>query len=417
MRAEEQAENGEELGLTRVMDNWGGEDWSRTGDAAARSGKQFKMTEAEASKVFGVNEEDQLVERIHGDLARGAKFVAEHWDGGAASTIVGAVTHRIATPARGARGRVVPTVKAQALHKGNGGGGAEGEVPYVLPGMKLSPIGQTEQGATPHDQECPNYGLDETEFLIVGFAGHLWRKTIEIRKLDGTVLGVIKRGCPAFLDAFVYKVPVEHANGCRQVGNPLGLGEDEDVAKCAMPEQEVLYTNYWTGVLNKPKIQVFDCHEDPLFNVLVEERDVHIHEHVRIHSDFVVMDITGHVIGYCRSGKEKKGLRHIDDHNITLVDLDGDEVATAVRPLHWENGATEHVWQVTIIKDLGPNTLSDMRVVVTSVAQHVFQHMEDDWCSDIVYMLTPILLTVVFIALVAGMSAVCSWKIIVVKSN
>ena len=110
------------------------------------------VTLAIDSQVFGVNEEDQLVERIHGDLARGAKFVAEHWDGGAASTIVGAVTHGIVTPARDARGRVVPTVKAQAQHKGNGGGGAEGEVPDVLPGMELSPIGQTEQGATPHDQ-------------------------------------------------------------------------------------------------------------------------------------------------------------------------------------------------------------------------------------------------------------------------
>jgi len=415
MRSEERAENGEELGFTRDMDNWGGEDWSRTGDALAKSGKQFQMSAEEAAKVFGVNDEDDLVEAIHRDLAKGGKFVAEHWDGGAASTIVNVVTHGITTPpAKGARGRAKSNRKAQALFKV---GGDEGKVPDVLPGMELSPIGQTEQGQTPHDQECPNYGLDETEFQIVGFAGHLWRKTIEVRKMDGTVLGIIKRGCPAFLDAFTYKVPVAHANGCRHQSGMLNIGEEDNVFKCATPEQEVLYTNYWSGVLNKPRIQVFDCHEDSLFNVLVEQRDVDIHEHIRVHSDFVVLDISGNVLGYCRSGAAKKNVQHINDHNITLVDLDGDEVATAMRPLHWENGATEHVWHVTIIKDLGPNTLSDMRVVVTSVAQHVFQHMEDDWCSDIVYMLTPVLLTVVFIAVVAGVSAVCSWKIIVVKSH
>ncbi|KAJ1476630.1 hypothetical protein T484DRAFT_1824303, partial [Baffinella frigidus] len=188
MRSEERAENGEELGFTRDMDNWGGEDWSRTGDALAKSGKQFQMSAEEAAKVlptaqraapctpylarlampvcrwaacgnsqapdcpyfdpapppvtlssesqvFGVNDEDDLVEAIHRDLAKGGKFVAEHWDGGAASTIVNVVTHGITTPpAKGARGRAKSNRKAQALFKV---GGDEGKVPDVLPGMEL----------------------------------------------------------------------------------------------------------------------------------------------------------------------------------------------------------------------------------------------------------------------------------------
>ena len=59
-----------------------------------------------------------------------------------------------------------------------------GEGRWQVKGQMLSPIGQEEQGVNPRGQPCPNYGLNETEFLVVGFTEHYWRKTVEIRSLE-----------------------------------------------------------------------------------------------------------------------------------------------------------------------------------------------------------------------------------------
>ena len=204
MRAEERAENGEELELTRVMDNWGGEDWSRTGDAPARSGKQFKMTEAEASKVLPIAQRaapcvTHLCMARHARVAGCARkqpfdflprLGACTSSGDPGDRFAGVRSERRGsacgddpprsrqggqvrggTLGRGCREHDCERGDARYHHAGQGRagaggahregagaaqrkpwGGGEGKVPDVLPGMELSPIGQTEQGETPHDQ-------------------------------------------------------------------------------------------------------------------------------------------------------------------------------------------------------------------------------------------------------------------------
>lgn len=54
-------------------------------------------------------------------------------------------------------------------------------------------------------------------------------------------------------------------------------------------------------------------------------------------------------------------------------------VTQAERPVHWMNGATEHVWNVSLLVDSVPGTLSDTRVILVAVANNVLLHEETDW--------------------------------------
>mmetsp|Transcript_3390 Transcript_3390/g.8199 ORF Transcript_3390/g.8199 Transcript_3390/m.8199 type:complete len:354 (+) Transcript_3390:214-1275(+) len=278
-------------------------------------------------------------------------------------------------------------------------------------GEMLSPIGQEEQGVNPRGQPCPSYGLNETEFLVVGFTEHYWRKTVEIRSLEGKLLGIVKRGCPAWTNSFVWKVPQEHASGCRDHVDPSVFS-----SKCQMPETEVLYTDEFSGLLNPASVKIMDCHDDQIFTLYEEHREVIVHDY-KIHSDFVVQDLNGNVMGYCRQDQlphasAERSLVRVGQHNFTIVDLEGEAVASAVRPLHWPNGATEHAWHVTIHRESVPLTLSDVRIVAVAVVNNVLLHEEDDWCSDIVFALTPILLTLTAIALIAALSTCYSWAMV-----
>ena len=66
------------------------------------------------------------------------------------------------------------------------------------------------------------------------------------------------------------------------------------------------------------------------------------------------------------------------------------------------------MWQVEILQDPAPLTLSDMRVVAAAVVNNVLLHETTDWCSDIVWFLTPMLLTLVAIGIIAAISTCVS---------
>jgi hypothetical protein len=134
-----------------------------------------------------------------------------------------------------------------------------------------------------------------------------------------------------------------------------------------------------------------------------------IHE-FKIRSDYLIKDLNGNIMGYCRQDTGPgRSLPHVGDHNFTIVDLEGEIFATATRPLHWANGAVEHVWNVEIVQDPVPLTLSDMRIVAAAVVNNVLIHEKMDLCSDVVFMLTPMLITLCFIGIVAALSTVISW--------
>jgi len=263
----------------------------------------------------------------------------------------------------------------------------------------LSQINQPEMGTNP-GTPCPSYGLNETSYLVAGGTSHYWRKTVEIRSGDGEVLGIIKRGCPAWTNSFAWKVPEGHGQGCRIDIDPSLVDDHE----CQEPEMEVLYTDQWSGLLNDPVIRTKDCHDAPIFNIYEKKRDVILSGYM-IHSDFVIADNNDVVLGFCKLEGFEESLHGVGEHNFTFVDVDGNTVARAERPIHWENGATERVWNVTILVPGAPGTLGDARVVLSAVVHNVLLNEETDWCSDLVFTLTPVIITLCAIGLIAGISA------------
>jgi len=392
---------------------WGGAEWVDQGNSKfVPVGMKLKVTPDELDAAYGLKP-NPAITGLENDMAAGNKLAHDYWEQNVA---------HMGTGGDAERGRHMPTKVAQAKHADHKQVAEEVEEPLAkLPGNQesrrikagagsraargqvLSPIGQEEQGVNPRGQPCPNWGLDSVEFQVVGFAAHSWRKTVQIRSVEGDVLGTIKRGCPAWTNSFVWMVPDEHASGCRDNVDPNVFS-----SKCQMPEVEILYTVEFSGLLNPNGIKIIDCHDDQIFSLHEEHREIIIHD-FKIESSFLVKDLNGNTMGYCRQDKSGRGLAHVGDHNFTIVDLEGEIVATATRPLHWANGATEHVWDVKILQESVPLTLSDMRVVATAVVNNVLLHEIEDWCSDIVFALTPILITLVAIGIIAAISTCMSW--------
>jgi len=392
---------------------WGGAEWVDRGNGKAiTAGMKINVTPDELDAAYGLKP-NPVMEGLQNDVAASSRLAHDYWEQNVAHMGMGGDS---------ASGRHMPTKVAQAKHDSHKQVAAVGGQPLAkLPGNQesrrikagagsraargqvLSPIGQEEQGVNPRGQPCPNWGLDSVEFQVVGFAAHSWRKTVEIRSVEGEVLGTIKRGCPAWTNSFVWMVPDEHASGCRDNLDPNVFS-----SKCQMPEVEILYTDEFSGLLNPSGIKIMDCHDDRIFSLHEEHREIMIHD-FKIKSEFLVKDLNGNTMGYCRQDNVARGLAHVGDHNFTIIDLEGEIVATATRPLHWANGATEHVWDVQIVQESVPLTLSDMRLVATAVVNNVLLHEIEDWCSDIVFALTPILITLVAIGFIAAISTCISW--------
>ena len=397
--------------LMSVHTAWDGPEWVDREEPSKPlpPGVKLKLTPHELDEALG-DEEPAWLNGLQDGLARDSRLARDYWDEH--------VIHAGVAPAP-ARGRLASGGEAQAPREG-----APSAKPSLAPlpgnqesrrikagrgsraarGQVLSPIGQEEQGNNPRGQPCPDWGLDSTEFLVVGFAAHTWRKYVEIRSMEGEVLGTIKRGCPAWTNAFTWKVAPEHASGCRDNVDPNVFS-----SKCQMPEVEILYTDEFSGLLNPSGVRIMDCHDDKIFSLHEEHRQIIIHDY-RIKPDFVVKDLNGNTMGYCRQSETSgRGIVAVGDHNFTIVDMEGEVVATATRPLHWANGAEEHVWEVQILVPSEPLTLSDMRVVATAVVNNVLLHEVEDYCSDIVFMLTPMLITLLCIGLIAAISTCLSW--------
>lgn len=382
---------------------WGGSEWvDQASTKSVPPGMKLKVTRDELDEAFGVKP-NPVVEGLEEGIESGSKLAIDYWRQYGPDANVGAGPARLRTmqPVSGhvkSEGKLAKLPGNQESRRVKAGAGAR-----AARGQVLSPIGQEEQGVNPRGQPCPDWGLDSLEFQVVGFAAHTWRKTVEIRSLEGEVLGTIKRGCPAWTNSFVWMVPDEHASGCRDNVDPNVFS-----SKCQVPEKEILYTDEFSGLLNPSGIKIMDCHDDKIFSLHEEHREIIIHDY-KIKSDFLVKDLNGNTMGYCRQDETGRGLAHVGDHNFTIVDLEGEVVATATRPLHWANGATEHVWEVQILQDPLPLTLSDMRVVATAVVNNVLLHETEDWCSDIVFALTPMLITLVCIGIIAAVSTCISW--------
>lgn len=112
-----------------------------------------------------------------------------------------------------------------------------------------------------------------------------------------------------------------------------------------------------------------------------------------VHSNYVIESPTGEILGYCKLEGFENSLQAVSEHNFTFVDLEGNDVARAERPFHWKNGATEHVWNVTIFAPGGPGTIGDARAVLGAVVNIMLLDEETDWCSDIVFTITPVVMT------------------------
>jgi len=401
--------------LMRVHTAWGGSEWAdREPSKPLPPGVKLKLTPQELDDAYGDDPPAWLSELEDG-IERDGRLARHYWEehvasagGGAAKKALGAAPARGRLPP-GGEGARQPTEGVRARRPAKLPGNQEsrrikaGQGSRAARGQVLSPIGQEEQGVNPRGQPCPDWGLDSTDFQVVGFAAQTWRKYVEIRSMEGEVLGTIKRGCPAWTNAFVWKVPPAHASGCRDNVDPNVFS-----SKCQIPEVEILYTDEFSGLLNPSGIRIMDCHDDMIFSLHEERREIIVHDY-KIKSDFIVKDLNGNTMGYCRQSESGRGLAHVGDHNFTIVDMEGEVVATATRPLHWANGAQEHVWDVQILVEPEPLTLSDMRVVATAVVNNVLLHESEDFCSDIVFALTPILITFVCIGVIAAISTCLSW--------
>ena len=322
---------------------WGGSEWvDQSAFKAVPPGMELKVTPEELDEAYGL-EPNPVVKFLEDEVAGSGKFESD-------------VMHELANAQREARvqhprdklDHVVTSSKPLAALPGNQESRRVkvGTGERAVRGQVLSPIGQEEQGVNPRGQPCPNWGLESTEFKVVGFAAQAWRKTVEIRSMEDEVLGTIKRGCPAWTNSFVWMVPKEHASGCRDHVDPNVFS-----SKCQLPETEILYTDEFSGLLNPSEIKIMDCHDDQIFSLHEQHREIIIHDY-KIKSDFMVKDLNGNTMGYCRQVKDLNGkhlgVSRVGDHNFTIVDLEGEVVATATRPFHWANGATEREWQVVL---------------------------------------------------------------------
>lgn len=117
-----------------------------------------------------------------------------------------------------------------------------------------------------------------------------------------------------------------------------------------------------------------------------------------IHSNFVIESPEGEVLGYCRLEGFERSIQAAAEHNFTFVDLDGNDVARAERPFHWENGATEHVWNVSITKPGPPGSIGDTRAIITTVVHLMLLDEQTDFCQDIVFTITPVIITMTYCA-------------------
>jgi len=272
-------------------------------------------------------------------------------------------------------------------------------------------VGQQEEGTNPEWQLCPDYGLDSKEFIVSGSTSYSWVKTVHILSTEGSILGTLRRGCPALVDSFSWTVPKDEAEGCRNGIDPEGISAVDPAIlapDCQELEQQVLYTDEWSGVLSQRAIKVMDCHDDAIFEMSEERRDLYVGRYM-IHSDFVVQDPQGQVIGYCKLDTPAQGLKDIGEHNFTIVDLAGREIAQARRPLRWRGGSQNHSWHVTILDQEGPDVggalITDMRVVAVAVANYVLRHQPADLCSDAVLVVLPMACTLAVIGLFTGFHA------------
>lgn len=229
--------------------------------------------------------------------------------------------------------------------------------------------------------------------------------------MEGSVLGTIRRGCPALVDSFSWTVPKDEAEGCRNGIEPAPLSAlDPSIVApdCQELERQVLYTDEWGGLLSQSSTKVMDCHDDLLFKMYQERRDLYVGQYM-IHSDFAVQGPDGNVVGYCKLDSPVQGLKSVGEYNFTIVDLSGRAMAQARRPLRWPGGSREHAWHVTILDTEGPDVggalITDMRVVAVAVANYVLLHQPADLCSDAVLMLLPMACTLAVIGLLAGFSA------------
>ena len=419
----------------RVSTMWDGDEWvDREDTKPLPPGMKVKVTAAELEDAYGLKP-NQLLNELEDDVATSGKLMKDYWEQHVTQMGDGGMTrgrHMPPAAPKAAEKKAVPPppsvpvakapptkmVRAQHAERKE----FSKKVPAKLPGNQesrrikagagersvrgqvLSPIGQEEMGHNPRGQACPDYGLDSTEFKVVGFAASAWRKTVQIRSMEGEVLGIVKRSCPSWGNSFIWKVPDAHASGCRNDVDPNVFS-----SKCQMPEVEVLYTDEFSGMIHPTGISIMDCHDDKIFSLVEEHRQVIIHE-FKIKSDYLIKDLNGNIMGYCRQDTGPgRSLPHVGDHNFTIVDLEGEIFATATRPLHWANGAEEHVWNVEIVQDPVPLTLSDMRIVAAAVVNNVLIHEKMDLCSDVVFMLAPMLITLCFIGIVAALSTVISW--------
>eukprot|EP00292_Cryptomonas_paramecium_P011567 CAMPEP_0113667014 /NCGR_PEP_ID=MMETSP0038_2-20120614/3202_1 /TAXON_ID=2898 /ORGANISM="Cryptomonas paramecium" /LENGTH=320 /DNA_ID=CAMNT_0000582585 /DNA_START=401 /DNA_END=1363 /DNA_ORIENTATION=+ /assembly_acc=CAM_ASM_000170 len=274
-------------------------------------------------------------------------------------------------------------------------------------------LGLQEQGTNPEWQLCPDYGLDSKEFVVSGSTEYSWVKTVNILSTEGVLLGTMKRGCPSVMDSFSWTVPKAQAEGCRTI-EPAAISEVDPTVvapDCQELERQVLYTDQSGGLFSRPSVKVMDCHDDLLFEVYEERRDLYVGSYM-IHSDFVVEDKTGQVMGFCKLDSPLGGLKEIGGYNFTIVDLAGREIAKATRPLRWAGGAKSHAWHVRMLdaegeadQQQGGVGVWDMRVVAVAVANNVLRHQPSDLCSDVVLALLPMACTLALIGLFAGFHA------------
>lgn len=213
---------------------WGARDADEDWHDTVPNGVKLKTSQSEVRRAFGLNNgrsDGNLFQGLENDAVEFGEVTRVFAD----QMLDGKVGEGSSSSIKTNKAKRGATKVAQHMHgmhraaMGKGGWGKGGEV--------LSPINQPEMGVNA-GSPCPSYGLDLNDFLITGATGHMWRRTVTISSQDGEELGTVKRGCPAWTNAFSWKVPEGHASGCR-VGIDPTVETDGD-KKCQQPEMEVL---------------------------------------------------------------------------------------------------------------------------------------------------------------------------------